>query len=79
MSMRVQAEVSFYPLKTQDVTREIVAFVETLRGHGVEVELGPLSALIRGEAAAVFDVLKQAYQARAQAGTAAMVVKYVNI
>gem|GEM_PF-4639886 len=79
MSMRVQAEVSFYPLKAQDVTREIMAFVDTVRAAGVEIELGALSALIRGEAVAVFEALKQAYLARAQAGTAVMVVKYVNI
>ncbi len=79
MSMRVQAEVSFYPLKAQDVTREITAFVDALRARGVEVELGPLSALVRGESGAVFDALKHAYAACASHGTAALVVKYVNI
>lgn len=77
--MRVQAEISFYPLKAQDVTREILAFVEALRAPGVEVELGPLSTLVRGESTAVFEAVKAAYHTRAHTGTAAMVVKYVNI
>lgn len=77
--MRLQAEVSWYPLKTADVTQEIVAFVEAVRSHGVHVELGALSALVRGEAEAVFDALKSAYLARAHHGTRVMVVKYVNI
>lgn len=77
--MRVQAEISFYPLKAQDVTREIITFVEALHAPGIEVELGPLSTLVRGESTAVFDAVKTAYQARAHIGTVAMVVKYVNI
>ncbi|MCX7847879.1 MAG: Ykof family thiamine-binding protein [bacterium] len=77
--MRVQAEVSWYPLKALDVTREIQAFVDALRATGVEVELGALSALVRGDSEAVFDALKTAFHARAQSGTVVMLVKYVNL
>lgn len=77
--MRIQAEVSFYPLKAPDVTLEIAAFITALRTHDVEIELGALSTLVCGESDAVFDALKQAYHICAQSGTAAMVVKYVNI
>ncbi len=59
--MRIQAELSLYPLKTDDVTTVIFQFVETLRGAGLEAETGPLSTLLTGEHDLVFAALAQAF------------------
>ena len=59
--MRIQAELSLYTLKTDDVTTVIFLFVETLRGAGLEAETGPLSTLLTGEHDLVFAALAQAF------------------
>ena len=59
--MRIQAELSLYPLKTDDVTTVIFQFVETLRGAALEAETGPLSTLLTGEHDLVFAALAQAF------------------
>lgn len=73
--MRMQAELSLYPLKTDDVTPAIFQFIESLRAAGLEVETGPLSTLVTGERELIFSALAEGFGAIA--GDRVLVAKFV--
>ncbi len=77
--MNIQAEISFYPLKTDDLGVHIFAFVEDLKSfEGLEVEIGEMSSLIYGPSEVVFSALRQAFERAGERHRAAMVVKFLN-
>jgi len=59
--MKVQAEVSLYPLRTQDVGDVVTRFVRLLRKQGINLKPGPMSTRISGESEKVFDALRKAF------------------
>jgi uncharacterized protein YqgV (UPF0045/DUF77 family) len=60
-SEMISVEVSLYPLRELDLGPAILDFVEALRAEGLQVEPGPMSSLLVGEADQVFDALKRAF------------------
>ena len=76
--MTISAEVALYPLREADLGPAILAFVEDLRRHRVEVTPGPMSTLVVGETEEVFAALRGAYEAAARRGQVVLRVTLVN-
>ncbi len=76
--MRVQAEVSLYPLRTATLMDSIDAFVERLRQSGLSVEIGPMSSRIRGESEDLFRALGEAFEGAARRCDVVVTLKVTN-
>ena len=76
--MRIQAEISLYPLREKDLTPPIHRFVERLERRGLTVETGPLSSMVVGESAEVFAALAEAFEVSAAEGKRALIVKIIG-
>ncbi len=74
--MNVQAEVSLYPLRTQELGPPINAFCDVLRERGLRVTMSSMSTAVQGDVADVFDGLKAAM---AQAGANREVVLVAKV
>lgn len=76
--MKIQAEISVYPLGQHDLTAQIENFVRWLECPGLTLEIGPLSTLVTGESTVLFDALEQAYALIAENGRCVLLVKIIN-
>jgi len=52
--MKIQAEMSLYPLRTLTLAEPIERFVRHLRQSNLEVEMGTMSSRISGECKDLF-------------------------
>jgi uncharacterized protein YqgV (UPF0045/DUF77 family) len=64
--MRVQAEVSLYPLRTEELSGPVEEFCRVLRSHSLHIETGSMSTVIAGESKELFDALREGFEALAQ-------------
>lgn len=64
--MRIQAEVSFYPLGKADYGAGVERFLDLLSDGPLECRAGSMSTLIAGDAGDIFDELKRAWLAVAK-------------
>lgn len=76
--MKVQAEISLYPLHCSDLTEPIQQFVELLEDNQLKVEIGPMSTLVTGDSQVVFENLKEALGRLAEEYKVVMTVKISN-
>lgn len=76
--MKVQAEISLYPLRYSDLTRPIQQFIELLENNKLKVELGPMSNLIAGDSQVVFESLREAFEQLAKEYEVVMTAKISN-
>jgi len=76
--MRVQAEVSIYPLRTATLMDSIDLFVRHLRRGGLSVEVGPISSHVSGECGGMFRALGEAFEAAARQSDVVVTVKVTN-
>jgi uncharacterized protein YqgV (UPF0045/DUF77 family) len=76
--MKIQAEISLYPLRCSDLTRPIRQFIELLENNKLNVELGPMSSLISGDSQVVFESLKEAFEQLAKEYEVVMTAKISN-
>ena len=76
--MRVQAEVSLYPLRTATLMDSIQAFCDALAAGGVEVCSGPMSSLVAGESGQVFAALGRAFEQVGRERDVVLVLKVSN-
>jgi len=76
--MRVEAEVSLYPLGEQRLSPFIASFVSVLKEHGCEVEVGQMSTLLKGDTTQVFAALKAGYEKAAGRGGCVLIVHASN-
>jgi uncharacterized protein YqgV (UPF0045/DUF77 family) len=60
--MKVQAEVSLYPLRQSELTKPIQQFIQALENDNLKVELGPMSSLVTGDSQVVFESLRKAFE-----------------
>ncbi len=61
--MKVQAEVSLYPLRTPSLSEAINGFLGRVRRPGLVVEVTPMSTRIEGESGELFQALREAFDA----------------
>ena len=76
--MKVQAEISLYPLRCSDLTEPIRQFVKLLETDKLKVEIGPMSTLVTGDSQAVFENLKKAFERLAEKYKVVMTAKISN-
>ena len=72
------AEVSLYPLGENDIGPHIDRFILAMERRGIEAETGPMSTIVRGDTALLFDALREAYEGAALELGVVMVVKISN-
>jgi len=76
--MKVQAEVSLYPLRQNDLTKPIQQFVQGLKGDGLKVTTGPMSSIVLGDSRVVFRSLQRAFEQVAQRYEVVLTAKISN-
>jgi uncharacterized protein YqgV (UPF0045/DUF77 family) len=76
--MKVQAEISIYPLRQNELTEPIQQFVKLLKNNKLKVKVGPMSTLVTGEAPVVFENLQKAFERLAQRYEVVMNAKISN-
>jgi len=76
--MRVEAEVSLYPLGDARLSPFIASFVNVLRERGCEANVGQMSTLVKGDTDHVFDALKTAYEKAADKGACVLIFHASN-
>ena len=76
--MKVQAEVSLYPLRIEHIGKPIERFLEIVRGRDIQVVVGTMSTRLEGEDDEVFTALREAFAAVGEEYEAALVMKVSN-
>ncbi len=76
--MKVQAEVSLYPLRTASLSEPIDQFLDRLRRRGLAVEVTPMSTRLEGESGEIFQALREAFDAVAPGGSVVLTVTISN-
>ena len=76
--MKVQAEVSLYPLRQNDLTEPIQQFVESLKNANLNVKIGSMSSVILGDSKIIFQSLQKAFEQAAQKYEVVLTVKISN-
>jgi len=76
--MKIQAEISLYPLRQNDLTKPIQKFIQALENNKLKVELGPMSTLIAGDSQVVFESLGEAFEQLAKEYEVVMTAKISN-
>ena len=76
--MKVQAEVSVYPLRTPDVGERVVQFLKRLQRPGLELEVGRMSTQVTGECKLLFEAFGDAFHDVADNQDALLVLKVSN-
>jgi uncharacterized protein YqgV (UPF0045/DUF77 family) len=74
----ISAQVSLYPLGSEDLSPAIDTALSILREHGLNVDPGPMSTLIAGDDETVFAALQAAFQRVAGQGRVVLVVTLSN-
>ena len=76
--MKIQAEISLYPLRTPTLAEPIKRFVRHLRQKNLEVEMGTMSSRISGECKDLFHALSSAFEDVSHEGDIVLTVKVSN-
>ncbi len=76
--MKLQAEVSLYPLRTNELSSPIDAFYNSMSRTGVTLAPGRMSTLIRGDSAQVFEAIQRAFSEVAEKYQVVLIVKLSN-
>ena len=76
--MKIQAEISMYPLRQNDLTEPIQQFVESLKNGNLNVNTGSMSSVISGEESIVFQNLQKAFEQAAQEYKVVLIAKISN-
>jgi len=59
--MKVQAQISIYPLKTKSLSEPIGEFCRILKDRGLKVETRTMDSLVIGESDIIFKALQEAF------------------
>ena len=76
--MKVQAEVSLYPLRQNDLTKPIQQFVKVMESNNLKVKTGAMSSLVTGDSQVVFENLQKAFEGLAEEYEVVMTAKISN-
>lgn len=76
--MKIDAEVSLYPLRNADLSKPISRFLGRLQKTGLKVEPGPMSSHITGECSDLFQAVGDAFEKGAEEGEVVLVIKVSN-
>jgi uncharacterized protein YqgV (UPF0045/DUF77 family) len=76
--MDVSAQISLYPLRQDHLSPAIREMQDALSSAGLDVTPGPMSTLVTGDGAAVFDALKISFLRAAETGHVVMTATLSN-
>lgn len=76
--MRIQAELSLYPLKTDRLDETVGDFIRELAKPGISVSPGRMSTLVHGECETVLRIVGDCFARVCRHGKVVLVVKYSN-
>ena len=76
--MKIQAEVSIYPLRKDDLASPIRQFVDGLENNGLQIKIGPMSSLISGESQLLFESLGEQFRRLAEKYDVVLTAKISN-
>jgi uncharacterized protein YqgV (UPF0045/DUF77 family) len=76
--MKVQAEISLYPLRENELTKPIQQFIRALENNNLNIKTGAISTLVAGEVQVVFESLQQAFEQIAEEYEVVMTAKISN-
>jgi len=76
--MKVQAEVTLYPLRQNDLAEPIQQFIESLKSNDLKVKAGSMSSVISGAESIVFQSLQKAFEQTAKKYEVVLNVKISN-
>ena len=76
--MKIQAEVSLYPLREQQIGRVLDEFLDHLRTYALDIEPGAMSTHIRGESNEVFSALSAAFASVLDKTQVVLIIKASN-
>jgi Na+-translocating ferredoxin:NAD+ oxidoreductase RNF subunit RnfB len=76
--MKIQAELSLYPLKTDLIENAVRNFIKELSKSGISVVTGQMSTLVAGESEEVFRVVGECFEKACRTGEIVLVVKFSN-
>ena len=76
--MKVQAEVSLYPLRQRNLAKPVGWFCELLQKEKIEVRSGPMSSLITADSEVIFRSLRKAFEKLAKEYEVVLTAKISN-
>ncbi|MDP8221732.1 MAG: YkoF family thiamine/hydroxymethylpyrimidine-binding protein [Candidatus Lernaella stagnicola] len=76
--MKIQAELSLYPLRTDLLERKVAGFIEQLIETGLTVVPGSMSTTVSGENEAVFRGLSRCFEAVSEQSEVVLIAKISN-
>ena len=76
--MKVQAEISLYPLRENELTKPIQQFIQALEDDNLSIKTGPMSTLVTGDRKVVFESLQKAFEQIAEKYEVVLAVKISN-
>jgi uncharacterized protein YqgV (UPF0045/DUF77 family) len=76
--MNVQAEISLYPLRTDDLGHAVGRFIGALNAAGLKVKPGNMSSTVSDDVNAVFSTMGAAFAAAAEDSQVVLVMKVSN-
>lgn len=76
--MKIQVELSLYPLKTKELASSIEAFLRALDRKGISIDPGPMSTVISGESWPVFRAISKSFEKLAKREDLVLIAKFSN-
>ena len=76
--MKIQAELSLYPLKTDSLENTIRRFIEELSQPGISITPSTMSTSLAGESDEVFRVISQCFARACTTEEVVLVAKFSN-
>jgi len=76
--MKVQAEVSLYPLRTRKLSGPVKEFCRALRSRGLFVGTRSMSTFVAGESESLFNALREGFEGLARQMDVVVDVKISN-
>ncbi len=76
--MRIQAEISLYPLRELRLGTHIDSFIDTVRRDGIAISYGTMSTVISGERELVFAAVAEGFARVADHCDVVLHVSYSN-
>ena len=75
----IKAEVSIYPLKTDNASKVIKDSINTLKGNNVDYHVNSMNTILSGSKEEIFDCLRNMFnEAERSGGEVSMVVTIGN-
>jgi uncharacterized protein YqgV (UPF0045/DUF77 family) len=76
--MKVQTQVSIYPLKTKSLSEPIDEFCRILKDRGLKVETQTMGSFVVGQSDIIFDSVQRAFEQIAEKYNVVMDFKISN-